>query len=214
MSEMRERLQKESKARMDISSNGDSDRNETKSPNGSNNNESTEELTKRYLNQAKQKMGDRSRTMSDVHQARENELNRKESEILERENQLLKLEEDIITKLLLQQDQLVSNLDRLRSEYNQMKSEGTTTKALLQEKAKALKEMEKEADLRKAVVDKEVQERRSSITAIKQRRKSSATISRAELEKIEKKTKRRHSQLIDYDAKVIDDVNDNTLFME
>ena len=87
--------------------------------------------------------------MDDVHQDRENKLNKKESDLLDRENKLLQLEKDIIRKLQAQQDNLLLNLNKVKGEYSRMKTDGNATTNTLRVKAKELEELEKETQLKK-----------------------------------------------------------------
>ena len=223
MADIRKRLKKESMAKIGGALNNTSGTKSNDFGQQGINQETPESITKRYLNQAKEQLksedsiiGKKERTMDDVHQDRENKLNKKESDLLDRENKLLQLEKDIIKKLQAQQDNLLSNLNKVKGEYSRMKTDGTATTNTLRVKAKELEELEKETQLKKDIVDKELQQRKNSIVAIQERRKSSITPSEEDLKNVEKLVQRRHSQLQDSDfedVKVVGDVNE-VLVME
>eukprot|EP00944_MAST-04C_sp_MAST-4C-sp1_P004506 g4506.t1 len=223
MADIRKRLKKESMARIGGALNNTSGSKSHEFGQQGINQETPESITKRYLNQAKEQLksehsiiGKKERTMDDIHQDRENKLNKKESDLLDRENKLLELEKDIIRKLQAQQDNLLLNLNKVKGEYSRMKTDGNATTNTLRVKAKELEELEKETQLKKKLVDKELQQRKNSIVAIQERRKSSITPSEEDLQSVEKLVQRRHSQLQDSDfedVKVVKDVNE-VLVME
>ena len=218
MADIRKRLKKESMAKIDGALNKTSATKSNEFGQESLNEETPESITKRYLSQAKEQLksehsiiGRKERTMDDIHQDRENKLNKKESDLLDRENKLLQLEQDIIRKLQVQQENLLSNVNKVKGEYSRMKVDGTATTNTLRVKAKELEELEKETQLKNKIVDKELQQRRNSIVAIQERRKSSITPSEVDLQNIEKLVQRRHSQLQDSDfedVKVVGDVSE------
>ena len=201
----RKRLKKESMARIGGALNNTSGTKSNDFGQQGISQETPESLTKRYLNQAKEQLksedsiiGQKERTMDDVHQDRENKLNKKESDLLDRENKLLQLEKDIIRKLQATGQSLL-NLNKVKGEYSRMKTDGNATTNTLRVKAKELDELEKETQLKKKLVDKELQQRKNSIVAIQERRKSSITPSEEDLQSVEKLVQRRHSQLQDSD---------------
>ena len=202
MADIRKRLKKESMAKIGGALNNTSGTKSNDFGQQGISQETPESITKRYLNQAKEQLksedsiiGKKERTMDDVHQDRENKLNKKESDLLDRENKLLQLEKDIIKKLQAQQDNLLSNLNKVKGEYSRMKTDGNATTNTLRVKAKELEELEKETQLKKDIVDQELQQRKNSIVAIQERRKSSITPSEEDLQSVEKLVQRRHSQL-------------------
>ena len=173
LAEMRIRLQKESELRMkntiESKKKGDSWTTLRKSvvtkanPTGK---LSVEDIAKKYLSQARQKLKNKHpefseefRSQKETIEKRQAELQQKEDDLKAKEATLRVQEEVIIRKLLEQQNQLVADLEKIKAEYDVMQQSEPVDSDNLKEKRRSMKKFENETK----ELEKEVRTRRASL---------------------------------------------------